>query len=76
MTPGFTDEVICRQPVLHQVGRLLVSNSHVAIVEHAREEIVNFLCNIHYVANPTPKHCHSQLINGVMLREHGGALLH
>jgi len=37
----------------HEICRLGVRHSHVAVVEHAGKEIVNFLRDIHDVADPT-----------------------
>jgi len=37
----------------HQVCGLGVRYSHVAVVEHARKEIVNFLRDVNDVADPT-----------------------
>ena len=61
--PGAVDEVVRGLPMSHQVRRLFVGDTHVAVVEHAREEVVNLRSHVHDAPHPADRQTHTHSNN-------------
>ena len=47
----FADESVGGLPVAHEIGRLVVVQPHIHVLERAREEVINLFSDVQYVAN-------------------------
>ena len=63
--PGAVDEVVRRLPMSHQIRRLFVGDTHVAVVEHAREEVVNLRSHVHDAPHPADRQAHTHTTTAI-----------